>query len=322
MVRVFFISAIKLLLIHPRCDSKRLLHSFTIKTSNWTPILAFIRKEMVMKMEKMNIPPNPYRCSVRRPVLSISGMETSVITTLRQRDVISIADLLRCTISFVKYLPWCSQSLLLRTLRSPPSDRNSWRVKWNNKIPDDDSREKRERETGTPLSHISPLNNNKRREKSTSSALFWFHSVPQQEHPLTALMPLSCWLNCITIPIISGARNVGEQINSIIEMLLSDCCARSSARISSMSSSTWLEARNRLRAIKRSGFYVNFLYHDDENCDVDLWKVHSELEKSFSHLCLPTFSCLLLPLLCDQQISRRFGTNRQQYQLQNSWTYC
>lgn len=52
----------------------------------------------------------------------------------------------------------------------------------------------------------------------------------------------------------SGARNVGEQINSIIEMLLSDDCARSSARISSMSSSTWFEALNRLRARSRSRF--------------------------------------------------------------------
>lgn len=42
---------------------------------------------------------------------------------------------------------------------------------------------------------------------------------------LTALMPLSCWLNCITIPMIRGARNVGEHISSIMEILLSDCCA-------------------------------------------------------------------------------------------------
>lgn len=36
---------------------------------------------MVMKMENMNIPPNPYKCNVRRPALSISGIEANVITT-------------------------------------------------------------------------------------------------------------------------------------------------------------------------------------------------------------------------------------------------
>lgn len=65
-------------------------------------------------------------------------------------------------------------------------------------------------------------------------------------------MPLSCWLNCITIPIINGARNVGEQINSIVDIWLSDCWARSSARISSISSSTELDARNRRRARRAS----------------------------------------------------------------------
>lgn len=37
---------------------------------------------MVMKIEKMNIPPSPYRCSVRRPVLSIRGKDTKVIPTI------------------------------------------------------------------------------------------------------------------------------------------------------------------------------------------------------------------------------------------------
>lgn len=36
---------------------------------------------MVMNIENMNIPPKPYKCKVRRPVLSISGIDTSVITT-------------------------------------------------------------------------------------------------------------------------------------------------------------------------------------------------------------------------------------------------
>jgi len=41
-----------------------------------------MRNEMVMKMEKINMPPRPYRCSVRRPVRSMSGMDTSVIPTI------------------------------------------------------------------------------------------------------------------------------------------------------------------------------------------------------------------------------------------------
>lgn len=39
---------------------------------------------MVMKMEKVNIPPRPYRCSVRLPDLSIRGIEMSVMMTITQ----------------------------------------------------------------------------------------------------------------------------------------------------------------------------------------------------------------------------------------------
>ena len=35
-----------------------------------------------MNMEKINIPPRPYKCNVRLPVLSMRKMETSVITTI------------------------------------------------------------------------------------------------------------------------------------------------------------------------------------------------------------------------------------------------
>lgn len=45
---------------------------------NW---LAFIKNEIVMKMENMNIPPNPYKCNVRLPVRSINGIDAKVITT-------------------------------------------------------------------------------------------------------------------------------------------------------------------------------------------------------------------------------------------------
>lgn len=41
-----------------------------------------IRNDIVMKMEKMNMPPSPYRCSVLRPVRSIKGKETSVMPTM------------------------------------------------------------------------------------------------------------------------------------------------------------------------------------------------------------------------------------------------
>lgn len=43
--------------------------------------LAFIKNEIVMKMENINIPPSPYKCRVLRPVRSINGIEASVITT-------------------------------------------------------------------------------------------------------------------------------------------------------------------------------------------------------------------------------------------------
>lgn len=51
------------------------------------------------------------------------------------------------------------------------------------------------------------------------------------------------------MPIINGGRSVGEQMSSMVEMWLSVCWARSSARISSMSSSTELEARSRRNAV-------------------------------------------------------------------------
>lgn len=41
-----------------------------------------MRNEIVMNIEKMNMPPNPYRCSVLLPVLSINGIETRVIPTM------------------------------------------------------------------------------------------------------------------------------------------------------------------------------------------------------------------------------------------------
>lgn len=39
-----------------------------------------------MKMEKMNIPPKPYRCNVRRPVRSINGMDANVIITCADHE--------------------------------------------------------------------------------------------------------------------------------------------------------------------------------------------------------------------------------------------
>lgn len=61
---------------------------------------------------------------------------------------------------------------------------------------------------------------------------------------LTALIPESCCESCITTPMMRGDLSVGEHISSIMDMVASACCARSSARISSMSSSTWFDARS------------------------------------------------------------------------------
>lgn len=41
--------------------------------------LTLTRRDIVKKILVKNIPPKPYRCSVRRPALSINGIETIVI---------------------------------------------------------------------------------------------------------------------------------------------------------------------------------------------------------------------------------------------------
>lgn len=56
-------------------------------SSKWCLLLVtlqrtLIKKEIVMNMEKMNIPPSPYRCRVLRPVLSMRNVETNVIATM------------------------------------------------------------------------------------------------------------------------------------------------------------------------------------------------------------------------------------------------
>lgn len=65
-------------------------------------------------------------------------------------------------------------------------------------------------------------------------------------------MPESCWESCITTPITRGALKVGLHMSSVIDILDSACWARSSALISSMSSSTWLLALNLLKALRAS----------------------------------------------------------------------
>jgi hypothetical protein len=65
-------------------------------------------------------------------------------------------------------------------------------------------------------------------------------------------MPESCCESCITTPMISGDRKVGEHMSSVMEIVASACCARSSALISSMSSSTWLDDRNLRNAVTSS----------------------------------------------------------------------
>ena len=44
--------------------------------------LTFTKKEIVMKIENINIPPRPYKCKVRLPLLSMRGIETNVIRTI------------------------------------------------------------------------------------------------------------------------------------------------------------------------------------------------------------------------------------------------
>ena len=44
--------------------------------------ITFTRKEMVMKIEKINMPPNPYKCNDLRPLRSIKGIEIRVIMTM------------------------------------------------------------------------------------------------------------------------------------------------------------------------------------------------------------------------------------------------
>ena len=42
----------------------------------------FTRNEIVMNIEKMNIPPSPYRCKDLLPLLSINGIEIRVMITM------------------------------------------------------------------------------------------------------------------------------------------------------------------------------------------------------------------------------------------------
>ena len=42
----------------------------------------FTRKEIVMNIEKINMPPNQYKCNDLRPLRSINGIEIRVIMTI------------------------------------------------------------------------------------------------------------------------------------------------------------------------------------------------------------------------------------------------
>lgn len=48
--------------------------------TNISPTLT--KKDMVINMEKINIPPRPYKCNVRLPLLSIKGIDIKVIITI------------------------------------------------------------------------------------------------------------------------------------------------------------------------------------------------------------------------------------------------
>ena len=50
--------------------------------NNLINLQTFTRKEMVMNIEKINMPPNPYKCKDLRPLRSINGIEIRVIITI------------------------------------------------------------------------------------------------------------------------------------------------------------------------------------------------------------------------------------------------
>lgn len=70
--------------------SQRITHHRTLKHNSLQEVISapdnfkqtFIKSDIVMNIEKMNMPPRPYKCNVRLPVRSISGIETSVIPTI------------------------------------------------------------------------------------------------------------------------------------------------------------------------------------------------------------------------------------------------
>lgn len=77
----------------------------------------------------------------------------------------------------------------------------------------------------------------------------WFTNTPiDEKFQLTALIPESCCDSCMTTPMTRGLRRVEEHKSSDMEMVDSACWAICSTRISSMSTSIWVEARSFLRA--------------------------------------------------------------------------
>ena len=61
-------------------------HSLNRMLAQLICLLALIKNEIVMNIENMNMPPKPYSWSVRRPVRSINGIETSVISTCKNMN--------------------------------------------------------------------------------------------------------------------------------------------------------------------------------------------------------------------------------------------
>lgn len=53
-----------------------------VTRQKYSVVPTFMRNEMVIKIEKMNMPPSPYKCRVLLPIRSIKGMITNVIATI------------------------------------------------------------------------------------------------------------------------------------------------------------------------------------------------------------------------------------------------
>lgn len=180
------------------------------------------------------------------------------------------------------YRPWWLRYLSSQTLRFLLSVQSWWTGLWNNKTP-----------VGMKTYQCNSVHETFLLCFPTSHRHVFYIKT------LTALIPDNCCDNCITTPITNGALNVGLHMSSVIEMEDSDCWARSSALISSMSSSTWLLAlslRNAFLASSSHCFVISkYLQRDKKIISKFRWQKKYEFNPSIFYA------------------PGRFWTKRQQY---------